>query len=110
VEQREHETNRLTDQRDGLTDENRNCVRSWQRHADGDWGKVIPANAEAALYRELDRWRRTRNLVFEYLVAYDERAHAIAQRNGWIVPRRAAATAVKPEVRRGPPIDDDPDA
>jgi hypothetical protein len=106
VEQREHETASVTDQRDGLTDENRSCVRNWQRHASGDWGKIIPVNPQAALYRELDRWRRTRNPVFDHLVASDERAYSIAQRNGWIVPRRAAATTLKPEVRRGPPLDD----
>jgi hypothetical protein len=94
---------------DGLTDEDRAIVRNFERHCANDWGKTIPLRTDLALYRELTRYRG-RKRVFEYLIEHNDTARQIAQRSGWIVSRKAAASTVTPEIRRGPPLDDDPDA
>jgi hypothetical protein len=89
---------------DGITETDLAFVRNWERHASGDWGKTIPLKPDIALFRELMRYRKSFERVFNHLVATNERARAIAQRNGWIQPLRAAASTIPSDTKRGPPL------
>jgi hypothetical protein len=87
----------------GLNDEERLIVQNWEKHASGNWGKIIPLNTDRSLWFELDLYRRMRERVFNHLVANNQQAERIARRNGWIPPLRAAAAAIRPDTRYGPP-------
>jgi hypothetical protein len=86
-----------------LNDEEHAIVQNWERHASGNWGKIFPLNTDRSLWFELGLYRRLRERVFNHLVANNEQAERIARRNNWIPPLRAAAAAIRPDTRYGPP-------
>ena len=91
---------------EGPTDEDMAWVRNWERHASNNWGKNIPVRPDVALRAELGRLRQYRKGAFEHLIATNDRARFIAQRNSWM-PNKRAASDIPSEVRRGPVMDDD---
>jgi len=83
-----------------LTAQEQAMAANWTRHADGDWGKIVPRDPSSSLHFELRFYRNSWDRVFKHLVANNDLARRIATRSGWMPPLRAAASSIHSETKR----------